>query len=223
MNAADQIAHAEKWEAAHRKLATVVGWLIVAAALLGAGWCSGRSHEITVTTAAHADSVRKVAELAIARDEIAERDDSLAVARATARLAIAHDSTIAAAYRDSLARARSSAGHVRQLNDSTVAIHDTVLTVPPVAVRQLMDDAATIKADTALIAKQQGELTEAYGKIDSLTLQLTSTKDDRTQHKIVANVDAAQLKVSQPKHRLGFKAGLVAGAGIVLAILHFAH
>jgi hypothetical protein len=223
MNAADEIARAQRWESTHRKLATVLGYLAVTAALLTAGWCSGRAHERQVTTAAHADSVRKVAQQGIARAAEAERADSAAVARASARVIQVHDSSIAAAYRDSLARARSTASRLAVTSDSTLTVHDTVATVPREVVVQMMNDAATIQADADLIAKQQAEIASLSAKVDTLTLQLTDTQNERDQRKIVATVDAAQLAVSQPKHRAGFKTGAVIGGLLVALIAHLAH
>lgn len=220
--ASADIAEAERLASAHSQLARILGWALVAGALLIAGYCSGGAHQRQVTLAAHADSVRQVAARTIKASQQGEQADAVSVATAKALAAQAKDAKTLAAYRDSLARAKAALSRLAVTSDSTVTIHDTTATVPREVIVQLMNDAAVIKADSALIAKQADELSALTSEVDALQLQVTDTQHERDGWKLTANVDAAQLAVSQPKHRFGFKSGLAVGAAVVLGILHFA-
>lgn len=223
MTAAEQIARAEKWESANRKLATGIGYAAVIAALLTVGWCSGGAHERQSALAAHADSVRKVAGQTIKVSQQGEHADSASVAKASALAAQAKDAKILAAYRDSLARAKAALSRLVVTSDSTVTVHDTTARVPREVIVQLMNDAAVIKADSDLIAKQGDELSALTSEVSALQLQVTDTQHERDGWKLTATVDAAQLAQSQPRHRFGFKSVLALGAAIVLAVAHLAH
>jgi hypothetical protein len=211
---------AEKAKPILGKIALVVLGIVL---LLAVGWCSGQSHERTVETATRADSIKKVladSAKAIHAREVADATGTLAAVKAEAR---AHDSAVTAAYADSLARIRRSTARaaVTITSDTTVTVHDSSYAVPQGVTATIHQDDATIAADSLALRAAQLDVQALGVVVDSLRVQLTDATADAANWKQTANVQAAQLAVSQPKHRFGFKSGVATGLGLAIAIVHF--
>lgn len=180
------------WEQARRWLATSGLWVVGCAIVVWASYCAGDAHGATQVRTATADSVRRA--LADSSHAIEARLQARAPVLATVER---HTDTVRVRYRADSAR-------VVVVSDTTVRVDSLVVPVLPAI-------AERIRASDSLVT--------ALSRLDSVHVaQLVDVTADRDAWKARAGLDES---VQPHPPRLGFRSGLVAGALVVLGVLHF--